>query len=261
MICKLIGLGIHQSHGERTAAAINRLPLFLQKSKVLYSFFDLTYTTRMWCVFELAVYLRTRKNPKIIFTSIGMRVIEIAVITASVVCNLIIDVTEDVTGADKIKAYQDEGQKNAYLITGWLVWGINLVVSVFIYYLGDRHYRALVELQGAMKNYDINTAQLGVESDRVFLLRIVDELFRHHGTSEPEKKFAAVSSASASAVVNKESSSAGGENMGRSDDSRMLGHLGAFRTDSNLGDGEEEDRGVNLATGEEDENSGDGGSG
>ena len=96
---------IHQSDVTgQMPQGINRLPLFLQKSKVLYSLFDSKYTTRMWCVWELAVYLRTRPDPEIVFTSVTMRMIEIVVIVVSILCNLMVDVTEDLTESDLIQA-------------------------------------------------------------------------------------------------------------------------------------------------------------
>jgi len=44
-----------------------RLPLFLKNSKRLYVLFDQEYTTRLWCVWELAIYMRLRENPKVEF--------------------------------------------------------------------------------------------------------------------------------------------------------------------------------------------------
>jgi hypothetical protein len=65
---------IHQSDLKgKTAPAVTRLPLFLQHSKRLYVLFDSEYTTRLWCVFELAVYLRLRKDPKVVFISLDKR--------------------------------------------------------------------------------------------------------------------------------------------------------------------------------------------
>ena len=86
----------------------------------------------MWCVWELAVYLRTRPDPKIVFTSVTMRMIEIIVIVVSVLCNLMIDVTEDVTGSDVVDARSNEAARQAFLATCWLAWAINLYVTILL---------------------------------------------------------------------------------------------------------------------------------
>jgi hypothetical protein len=70
---------IHQSdvHG-RTNPGVTRLPLFLQHSQKLLVLFDSEYTTRLWCVFELAVYLRLRKDPKVVFISLDRQFLGVA---------------------------------------------------------------------------------------------------------------------------------------------------------------------------------------
>ena len=75
-------LCIHQSDiTRRMQPAIARLPLFVKHSKRLYVLFDAEYTTRLWCVFEIAVYLRLRENPKIVFASISRNIMEIVLLT------------------------------------------------------------------------------------------------------------------------------------------------------------------------------------
>jgi hypothetical protein len=65
---------IHQSDMQgRTVPGVTRLPLFLQHSQKMLVLFDSEYTTRLWCVFELAVYLRLRKDPKVVFISMDKR--------------------------------------------------------------------------------------------------------------------------------------------------------------------------------------------
>ena len=73
--------GIHQSdHVGRCPAGINRLPLYLSKSNTLYCLFDIEWVNRLWCVWELATYLRLRENPKVTFICISQRSCEIIVV-------------------------------------------------------------------------------------------------------------------------------------------------------------------------------------
>ena len=54
-MAKRCQIGIHQSDCVATSAGVARLPLYLSSSKQLCCLFDAQWTTRLWCVFELAV--------------------------------------------------------------------------------------------------------------------------------------------------------------------------------------------------------------
>ena len=76
--------GIHQSdHVGRCPAGINRLPLYLSKSNTLYCLFDIEWVNRLWCVWELALFLRTREKPNVVFASITRHQLEIIVIVVN----------------------------------------------------------------------------------------------------------------------------------------------------------------------------------
>ena len=100
---------IHQSDSyQRLPYGIRRLPLYCQKSKELHCLFDLVYASRLWCIFELAVFLRTHKNPRVVFTSISQRVVEVIVIFLVIVGRLIVDVTDMLASSDL--RLNDDGQ-------------------------------------------------------------------------------------------------------------------------------------------------------
>eukprot|EP00400_MALV-I_sp_L67-5_P000071 gene71-440_t len=65
---------------EKQGSGILRLPLYLQSSQELVALFDSAYSTRLWCIWEIAVYLRLRKDPKIRFVSLSQKSLEAFII-------------------------------------------------------------------------------------------------------------------------------------------------------------------------------------
>ena len=70
-----------QNDNEDSIATLLRMPLYLKHSKELVCIFDEEYVTRLWCIFELAVYLRARKEPLTSFINTSQRVLEMTFIT------------------------------------------------------------------------------------------------------------------------------------------------------------------------------------
>ena len=60
-----------------------RLPLYLQNSQTLYCLFDEGWIHRLWCVWELAVYLRVCPNPRVVFSSISQRYVEVIAVSSA----------------------------------------------------------------------------------------------------------------------------------------------------------------------------------
>ena len=167
-------------------AALLRLPLFLQKSKRLYVLFDQRYTTRLWCVWELAVYLKIRKNPKVVFISIEKRIIEMTTLVVLTLLQLGIDVTTDVANS-RVKDNQPWDTRTAYEVTAWVTFCVYFAVTTMMYVFGDVYYRSLHDLRTTFATFDVTKAELGNERDRVHLLKVVDELFeqRVNGADAP----------------------------------------------------------------------------
>ena len=77
-------------------AGIMRLPLFLQNSRRLYVLVDSMYMTRLWCVFEVAVYLRLREAPKVIFISMDKRIIGVVFLLVTIGMGFGVNVAENI---------------------------------------------------------------------------------------------------------------------------------------------------------------------
>ena len=136
----------------------------------------------MWCVFELAVFLRTRKNPEIEFVSLDVKMIEVVTIAVVLISQFGVNLLQDLVNANATLARTDDSgtgfsARDAYLTCAWVVLCVNIFVTIVVYVLGERHFTALYEMRNTISNYDVNHAQLSVDADRDFLLKIVDDLF------------------------------------------------------------------------------------
>ena len=170
----------------KTSSGINRLPLFTAHAQKLIVIFDVMYATRMWCVFELAVFLRTRDDPQIEFASIDVKLMELITIVVVLMVELAMAVFSDYQEANAVMAvlglrpergYTNTEARDAYLPVVWMMFVVLIFITIVVYILGERHFHALDELHTTVLTYDINNAQLAAESDRDFLLKIIDELF------------------------------------------------------------------------------------
>ena len=85
----MIDLGIHQSHPVTTGQGIQRLPLYLKHTKELYCLFDANYASRMWCIWELAIYLKLRESPKVKFISISRSTLQFIAVLVSILTKVI----------------------------------------------------------------------------------------------------------------------------------------------------------------------------
>ena len=65
----------------------------------------------------------------------------------------------------------------SYQISLWFGYVCLWFLAVATYFLAERYYRALRTLRSTLANFDVANTNLGVESDRELLLRIIDQLF------------------------------------------------------------------------------------
>ena len=184
---------IHQSDvGVRLPNGIRRLPLFCQKSNELHCLFDLEYSTRLWCVFEIALFLRMHKNPRIVFTSISQRSVEVIVIVLVMIGCVAANVTSSLLNSTvgQTEGVSEPGQGNstgssalatlnmnnsdslvrAYQIASIVVWAINFLAVAAVFHFGSLHFRTMANLRDSLMCYDVVNAKLGVEADRPALL-------------------------------------------------------------------------------------------
>jgi hypothetical protein len=188
-------LCIHQSNPSSRATGVTRIPLFLRHSERLYVLFDPEYTTRLWCVFEMAVYMRLRENPKIVFVSIEKNMLELFFVFLAAFVALAVDSVQSATrttqtqvaagivirsdygfaagllGVDDIN---DVGAK----VSAWLMEVFLVVVYILAYLIADRDKRNMHALRETLTHFDVGKAKLASETDRVVLLGIINELFQ-----------------------------------------------------------------------------------
>ena len=179
---------IHQSNHQWTSLGVARLPLYLKSSQRLNCLFDHVWVSRLWCVFELAVYLKVRKNPRIVFTSISKGVVEVyAVVVSNILC-LVHHVLQEMV--------QSIGSQSFYEFNLYFTWASMVCFSGVLFILAHRHYKANLALRETIATYDIRNAESQQEHDRDMLLRFVDELFRGDAKKQKKKKKPAAKPAS-----------------------------------------------------------------
>ena len=65
----------------------------------------------------------------------------------------------------------------AYELSAWITFTVMLFVWAVFYYMGDRYFNCLDGFKTAFEEFDVRKAKLGVERDRAFLLKVIDQLF------------------------------------------------------------------------------------
>ena len=188
---------VHQSNPNLTSAGILRLALFLRNSKELLCLFDDEFCSRMWCVWELATYLRMRKNPKVTFVCISQRCCEIIILIVYFLQRIVVFISKQFVTLDMFSSiinYWDDVNKkvnNPWAKPGAVFKADSYENVVFVsvvfvcsnilasvgFILGQRHFRSHDKLRKTIKNYDIRNAQCASEADRGLLLRFVNDIF------------------------------------------------------------------------------------
>ena len=148
---------------------MSRLPLFLKSSKRLYCLFDYNWCSRLWCVFELAVYLRMRPNPKVEFFSITQ-------ILTMVAC-LVLDNVFRMINLFFENSFGDETESSRKFLA-WYSWCTDTIIHVVLFLLAQQYFLSQIHLGKQIRNFDVKDAKLAVEEDRVVLLTYIRELFQ-----------------------------------------------------------------------------------
>ena len=116
---------IHQGSSIKNGQGLLRLPLYLQNSRSLYCLFDEGWIHRLWCVWELAVYLRVCPNPRVIFSSISQRYVEVIAVSSALFLHWLKDLVDAIYFVPKW--YEDDDATNWYAKIGlqqmtWANW-------------------------------------------------------------------------------------------------------------------------------------------
>ena len=174
-----------------------RLALFLRKSKELLCLFDEEWCTRLWCVFELASYLRLREKPKVTFISISQRSLEVIV---AVIWSIWTGVASGFGEYIKMDGFAfpfDTSTGEAADINGWnerqngtisggnwanivfffVIWLGSVGIACVGFILGQKHFRNLAKMRAILETYDVRQAKCCKEADRATLLRFINDIF------------------------------------------------------------------------------------
>ena len=162
---------MHQ--GENCAQSVARLPLYLKSTKKLICLFDHVWTTRLWCVFELAVYLRLREKPNVEFKPVAQKSLEFISVTYYITWYSIhwILLTLEASGTS---CTTDLCQKSFR----WLAFIMDTLMAIVIFFFGQWHFISRMKLRDAIQHYDVREAKLGFEADRELILSFIDDLFK-----------------------------------------------------------------------------------
>ena len=186
-----------------------RLALFLRHSKELVCLLDDLYCTRLWCVWEIATYLKLRENPKLTFICMSQRccgvimvlvyMVQTATTTAvqesnqyfcsyeedlrsDCVANHFTSSCFDLTNGFRVKQKPDCFVNPIKAWQNYLSLSVVFVSSVILaavgFVMGQRHFRNQDRLGKAIAVYDIRQAKCASENDRDLLLRFVNDIFR-----------------------------------------------------------------------------------
>ncbi len=127
----------------------SRIPRGLDFDFFLKNCMFLNVFVRLWCVWEIAVYLKTRPNPNVIFTSISQKAVEVVGICISLLATMLLSIL--------VWVRSHEGGEGT-----WLRW-YNLahfgVLDTFIFLIGQQHFTNLFALRDSVTNYDVTTKQ------------------------------------------------------------------------------------------------------
>ena len=137
-----------------------RLPLYLKHTKELLCVFDQDYVSRLWCIFELSVYLKVRQDPVTIFVNTSQKVMEFVIISWKTITFVIVVA---------LKRSSVKQQTRGFL---W-IWFLNdMAVVIFTFILGQQWFLDNIKLRDTIKTYDVRKATLSSPDDRLLLLRL-----------------------------------------------------------------------------------------
>eukprot|EP00400_MALV-I_sp_L67-5_P000733 gene733-140_t len=178
---------IFQQDAVLAGQGILRLPLYLKSSRKLLCLFDELYATRFWCVWELAVYTRVRKNPKVEFVSSAKQSLQIFLLSLVFLLTCLA-ATLDSWGwklsAVDVWFQRDLFTANSNDIEAWSVWLLTVFTMIVLFLLGQRHFKSNDALSGSLKSFRLQDANLSNPRDKPFLLNFVEEQFRE-GSDDP----------------------------------------------------------------------------
>ena len=179
---------IHQGDHELKSRAMQSLDIFLLYSRRMLVMWAPDYFNRLWCVYELATYLKLHPDgmKRVVFLPTWMP--RFAFLTT-----IVLGVQMPILGMVNTGPLLAWGMRVAGPFWGWiLVHNLAVVVPAataggYMCYTKARRHAYMIE---QMRHFDTNTAMCQEESDKLFLLDLIELMWRSsEGTRDGIQQF------------------------------------------------------------------------
>lgn len=165
---------------ELTMASLRHLPHILSRCRKLLCVVDAEYFNRLWCLYEVAVYMKVRDIGHLDFVYCWQCVLFLAIFS----CEALIRVVAFIIGVWwSLDAYD---QQNILKFDHSLTYVVNAIMVVqwlTIYWVGRFYFRTAQEIRKQSREFDVRRAACGVEEDKPVILDFIREQF-----TEPEQE-------------------------------------------------------------------------
>ena len=161
-------------------ASLRHLPYILSRCKELLCIVDAEYFNRLWCLYEVAIYMKVRDNGRLKFVYCWQCVLFLAIFGMQALIR--------VTGF--ILATPGLGLSALYTVHSstyflqYVVNGIMVVQWVTIYWIGRFYFRTAQEIRKQSTEFDVRRAACGVEDDKPIILDFIREQFKEASASD-----------------------------------------------------------------------------
>ena len=155
-----------------------RMCLYLRSSKELLCLFDDEYIDRMWCIFELAVYLKLREKPKVTFVSVSQKSVEVITIVLVNISYILMGWVMYTQVNSSVKSNGSLNGEDGFggFLPPYYFFQL-VVVNSIIFILGQQHQRSLSAFRTAVNTFDVRHCTLGTDTDRATLLSCIQNLW------------------------------------------------------------------------------------
>ena len=157
---------IHPDNTELITAGLYRVPMYLQRSRVLLCIFDRDFSSRVWSVFEVQVYLKVRKNAELLFVHPAQRAHGLIIgswrlLFVAAICIM-----------NRLQAGSNNPKASpAYL---WLSVFQTFAHRTITFFLGQKWFMDQIALRESLKSYDVREAELENETDRIVIFQYIN---------------------------------------------------------------------------------------
>ena len=128
-------------------------------------------------IFELAVYIRLRELPKVVFINASQRLLEIVLITIKLAEFVLICFAQRFASESSQPDKFGRAQNSPGVWFTYYRYISNVFVKSFAFLLCQRHFRELITLRETIRTFDVRQTQLAQASDKPFLLQFINHFY------------------------------------------------------------------------------------